>query len=411
MLLVSGFISGAQASVSADSVETNSQHKVLRIFIDCDNCDIDYWRNEILFVNHVRDPNMSQVHLHITSENTGSRGRLYKLDFIGREDFEGQEINLSYQAAKAFASSRIRNDLLKIIQMGLAPFVSQVTPLRDIDIELETEFDLTDKGATEDPWNAWVFSIESTGEIDAEESNRKLEANNSIKAEKVVVDWKARAHLHHELEVESFQDDEEIESTLSSLRLHGDYAKTMGKHLSLGIAFSLESSSYSNIDLGYSLTPLVEYNIWPWSESDERMFTIAYTTGFRLFNYNDTTIYDQISESLAFEHVKLGLRLIRPWGDLEFGLGGSHYFKDFGLNNIEFDFKTSYRIAKGLELVLRFDAESIHDQINLARGDATLDEILLRRKQLATTYDISTNFGISYTFGSIYSNIVNRRLY
>ena len=81
LLLVSSFLSGAPTSVLVDSTEANSNPKILRIFIDCHDCDIDYWRNEILFVNHVRDPNMSQVHLHITSEKNGSRGRLYKLDY------------------------------------------------------------------------------------------------------------------------------------------------------------------------------------------------------------------------------------------------------------------------------------------------------------------------------------------
>lgn len=54
--------------------------------------------------------------------------------------------------------------------------------------------------------------------------------------------------------------------------------------------------------------------------------------------------------------------------------------------------------------------EKIHDQIYLPKGDLTIDEILLRRKQLATTYDIRYRLGVRFTFGSIYNNVVNRRL-
>jgi hypothetical protein len=45
----------------------------------------------------------------------------------------------------------------------------------------------------------------------------------------------------------------------------------------------------------------------------------------------------------------------------------------------------------------------------LVKGEATLEEILLRRKELATEYEYSISVGLSFTFGSIYSNVVNPR--
>jgi len=71
----------------------------------------------------------------------------------------------------------------------------------------------------------------------------------------------------------------------------------------------------------------------------------------------------------------------------------------------------SLRLVKGFSLYLNIDLESIHDQIYLPKGEASLEEILLKRKQLATTFNYSTSFGLRYTFGSIYNNIVNRRLH
>jgi hypothetical protein len=51
----------------------------------------------------------------------------------------------------------------------------------------------------------------------------------------------------------------------------------------------------------------------------------------------------------------------------------------------------------------------IHDQINLVKQDLTYDEILLQRKEIATQYEYYLSFGLSYTFGSIYNNVVNPR--
>jgi len=51
----------------------------------------------------------------------------------------------------------------------------------------------------------------------------------------------------------------------------------------------------------------------------------------------------------------------------------------------------------------------IHDQLSLPAGGATQEEILLHRQELETAYSYWGSMGISYTFGSIYNNIVNPR--
>jgi hypothetical protein len=69
----------------------------------------------------------------------------------------------------------------------------------------------------------------------------------------------------------------------------------------------------------------------------------------------------------------------------------------------------SIRIFKGLSLSIRGRYERIHDQLGLPLGDASIDEILLRRRELATNYDYDFSVGFRFTFGSVYSNVVNPR--
>lgn len=49
------------------------------------------------------------------------------------------------------------------------------------------------------------------------------------------------------------------------------------------------------------------------------------------------------------------------------------------------------------------------DQIYLPKAGATTEEILVRQRQLATSYRYSMTFGITYSFGSIFNNVVNPR--
>ena len=48
-------------------------------------------------------------------------------------------------------------------------------------------------------------------------------------------------------------------------------------------------------------------------------------------------------------------------------------------------------------------------QFALAKKDFTQEEILTRQFQRGTTYRYWGNIGLSYTFGSIFNNVVNSR--
>ncbi len=64
---------------------------------------------------------------------------------------------------------------------------------------------------------------------------------------------------------------------------------------------------------------------------------------------------------------------------------------------------------KGLTIDLNGRLSLIHDQIALPKGGVDLEEVLLQRKQLETSYQYFASFGFTYSFGSIYNNIVNPR--
>jgi hypothetical protein len=69
----------------------------------------------------------------------------------------------------------------------------------------------------------------------------------------------------------------------------------------------------------------------------------------------------------------------------------------------------SLNLVKGFSLDVSGNASRIHDLISLEKGEASQEEVLLRRRQLETSYSYYVSFGLSYTFGSIYNNIVNPR--
>lgn len=70
----------------------------------------------------------------------------------------------------------------------------------------------------------------------------------------------------------------------------------------------------------------------------------------------------------------------------------------------------SIQVIKGLFVRFGGRANLVNDQLFLPKGEASLEEILLQRRALATGYELDFYLGVAYTFGSIYNTIVNTRL-
>ena len=71
----------------------------------------------------------------VTRRRTGSRGREFTLDFIGLEEFEGDDHVLLFASSGTDTDDERRRGFAKIFVLGLMRYVAQ-TPLAEL-IELE----------------------------------------------------------------------------------------------------------------------------------------------------------------------------------------------------------------------------------------------------------------------------------
>ncbi|MFC1477789.1 hypothetical protein ACFL6L_04915 [candidate division KSB1 bacterium] len=116
-----------------------------------------------------------------------------------------------------------------------------------------------------------------------------------------------------------------------------------------------------------------------------------------------------MDEFLYYSTLLIGTQMIERWGEIESTLEGNVYFHDPSFNKFDWDVNFDIRIIKGLSFDIGANISLIHDQLYIAKGDRSLDEILLRRTQLKTDWTYDVRFGFSYLFGSPYDNIVNSR--
>lgn len=393
----------AQSIQSSDSLRFGA----LKVFFDCPYCDEDHIRREVSFVNYVRDRKEAQVHVMITRQITGSGGREYSFLFIGQKEFEGQNDTLLYNTMPDATDEEIREGQIHTLKIGLIRYVAK-TPVAS---KIKITYDIPRQDElVEDRWKSWVFRTGINGYLDGEKSYKYYSIYGNISASKITPDWKINFDYNSRFSEDKITTDEEtVYSTRISHSLNTLIVKSLGDHWSIGGTTSLSSSTYSNYKLRYRLFPGIEYDIFPYSESTRKQLTFLYTAGYSLHEYKDSTIYNKTSESLFGQEFVVALNLTQKWGSINTSLNASNYFHDWTKNNFSMFTSVDIRIAKGLEVSIGCSASIIHDQLNLVKGEATTEEILLRIKELETSYQYFVFFGISYTFGAIYNNVVNPR--
>jgi len=379
-----------------------------KVYIDCSSCDLDYIKTEIPFVNYVRERKEADVHVLITTLSTGSGGREYTLTFIGQNRFQGQDEVLKYFSHKTDSEEEIRAGLTQTLKIGLTAYAAK-TPIRE-KIAVEYQKEEVPSAPTTDHWKNWVFNLSTGGFFNGQQSHAHQSVRGSLSANKVTRDIKFNltlgAYYYHDRY--TYEDLTSISSS-RSYSATGLLAKSAGEHWSLGPFFSITSSTYQNYKLKINFAPAIEFDLFPYSESTRRQLRFLYKIGVTLARYYEETLYDKTRETLVSESLSITLDLREKWGSISTSVEGSHYFHDFSKHNISIFNMISLNLVKGLNAFVYGGASLIHDQLSLPKGGATWEEVLLQRKLLATNYDYFFAIGLSYSFGSIFTNVVNPR--
>ena len=201
---------------------------------------------------------------------------------------------------------------------------------------------------------------------------------------------------------------------LTSLRkeiwANSSVVKSISDHWSVGFFASGNSSTFRNIDYGIWVAPAIEYSFFNYNEVPFKEFTVAYRLGWTRNDYTEETVFFQTEEDLVRQVLNANLRLRQRWGNIFAGLSGGNYLNDFSKNRLSFNGQADVRLIKGLSFNVGGSYEIINDQISLPRGEASVEDILLGQSQLATNFEAELSFGLKYTFGSLYNNVVNTRL-
>jgi hypothetical protein len=399
---------------------SNSSDKI-KVFIDCSNtgCDMSFIRTEINLVDFLLDRIAADVHVLVTEQNTGSGGSKYQLIFFGQNRFKSQQDTLHFNTDPNATDFEERDLLIKYIKFGLAPYIAKTDAVKDATISfkrLVTEANKNDSTvkSTKDPWNYWVFRIGARGNFNADEVYKDRRYGGNLSANRTTEELKVGFDFNISKNKSVFEYEDAGIIKKITVNNHNFYishflVKSINSKWSYGYEANFSQSTFSNFKGLSFISAAVEYDIFPYKEVNNRFFTISYGLTARNNHYYDTTIFNKTRETLIGQRAIVNASFNQKWGSASIGINYHNYLHNWNLFNLGMNASTDIRITGGLSFNIYLYGALTRDQVNLPKGGATEQEILTRRRQIASGYTYYTRFGLNYRFGSKLNNFVNPR--
>jgi hypothetical protein len=365
----------------------------------------------VRFVNFVREASDAQLHVLITDQPTGGGGRLYTLAFIGRRSLAGVDQTLTYASLPSQSAAQVRDGLTGMLKLGLVPYVSGTRVAERLDVRFRPGGPAAEQ-RVEDRWNSWTFEVYGGGNFNTESTQDAWNARYGFYANRVTANSKVRLRPYFNNNARTIRRENADDIHLSQRR-HGFesyYIRSLGPHFGAGVFADYTTSTLDNLRHGVTLTPALEYSLYPYGEATRRAVTLTYRVGYELADYFEETIFERTEEALLNNSLRASVQVQQPWGSISSALTGFTYLHDLSYHRITLGGNVAFRLGGGVSLNVGGSYQRINDQLSLPRGEASFEDILLQRRRLATAYRGSGSIGLSYTFGSIFSDVVNPRL-
>ncbi len=391
----------------------------LKVFIDCSSiwCDMTYFRSEINVVDFLLDRVASDVHVLMTSQRNGSGGRQYQFIFYGQSDLRKQTDTLRFAADPNATDFEIRGLMLKYLVLGLSPWVAKTGMAEAVSISMKANEEFTvklDSLPDKDAWNFWLFRVGANGNVNLDQVYLNSEIRGNFRVSRTTDNLKVNFGFFGGRETSSYEYDTDagpLEVVVKNTNYSFEHlmVKSLNEHWSSGYTVRYLNSTFSNFKSSIYALPQIEYSFFPYHEVNTRFLTVRYGLGPQYNLYYDTTIYGKTEEMLWGHTMELNVSLNQKWGTINTGLRYSNYFHDWSINNLGLGTETEIRITGGLSFYIFLFGGLVHDQIYLPAEGATGEEVLSRQRQLKSSYNFESFFGLNYRFGTKLNNFVNPR--
>lgn len=201
-------------------------------------------------------------------------------------------------------------------------------------------------------------------------------------------------------------------------RIHGDvygwdaralYAHSVGRRWAFGGVISGRINEFENLRTHLHAGPLLEFNIFPYSENASQQIRFAYQAGVWGNRYFESNEAGRLSEVKPYQALSLIVDLTQPWGSVQWVGQGNQFLDHWAQHRISSGAALSLRLFEGMAIGLEGHGAWVTDSVNLRGRPVTNEELLLWMAQPPTDHMFEAAFPLTYAFGSTHNTIVNPR--
>jgi hypothetical protein len=359
------------------------------------------------FVSFVADSAGADVLVDVTLRDD----QRYALYFHGGRILPTRTDTLVTATAADTSTSEFVRTVGSTLKLGLLPYVAKLPVAAGLEVSLAQDFGRIAPAQTDDRWNRWIFNVGVKGSIAAQQLTSTHDLGYQAGANRTTET--ARLEFAYSLTRSGSRYDigeTRLRSTTRSDTVAGLFVRRLSAHWGAGLRGNTSSSTLLNQKRVIAVTPALEYSVFPYEDFARRQLTVQYALGVDRFEYFEETIYEKMDETLPKQMLSLTFNANKSWGLVNASLVGSQYLNDMSKRRLSSSVGVNLMLFHGLSLISRASYTLIRDQIFLAKGDGTIEDVLLKRRQLETGYQYSTAFGLMYSFGSKAPGASNPRL-
>ena len=270
----------ACAQMPARAAETGPSPP-LRIYLDCWQCDTDYLRQNLLFIEYVRDRAAADLHVLVTTQSTGGGGTAWTMNLIGLGRFHTRDHTVAFTTPQSATGDDQRREFARRFRLALAGYAADTAVARDLRVTFMPPAARTAAGMTPpvfDPWHGWLFRISGSANGNGEAATKAMSYRGSFSVSRVTESLKINFSINSSETRRDFilSDGREVRSNSDSWNFNHTTVRTLAGRVAAGVRIAASHSSFDNRERALAVYPGVEFSLFSYGEYERRRLTVWY---------------------------------------------------------------------------------------------------------------------------------------
>jgi len=359
------------------------------------------------------DRQSAELYMLLIDQRTGSGGREYIMT-VENKKAAAEPYELKFFTDVNAQDDERRSAIVKNLKRAILKYLVDDGQTEHITFSVEQPDTEESVVVATDPWDSWIFSLGVNGNLNRESQFNSTNLRFNVSTNRTTEDNKFFARINYSRNESNFIiNDGDEQETFTNLQnsFFGNslYVYSIDDHWSVGGIVRYTRSIFENYDHSLTVSPAIEYNIFPYNEVADHNFTFRYEIGARYNDYIDTTSYFETTELLGRHRFSIDYQIVKPWGNIDFDAGISHFITRPDRYSIDVNPSLDVNLFKGFNFYTGIFYGITKDRINIPKGDLDVEDILLQNKLRDSNFSMYMFFGIRYRFGSASNNVVNTR--